>query len=276
MDYTNNILISIGITQNGKSLFCNYLYTGCVPSFECQKFAIGDGLKSKTKTIQSQVFEYEHVVYKNKYYLSKENADEESTKIKTKIQIVDTPGLGDTENNDEEMIKSFYKFIRKEEKSIIVGFILIIKYPNLFDDKCMENLYFYKEIMKLLNIKNLYLVITDCSTEKIRKESKIKDVNATFEKIEQQVFDIFQVRIDSFKIDLLYDDGDNDDTKNAVFCRRSILNSCLNNKHPIANITQFPKPRKWIFEDNQKIECLRYKNEGLRDGITIGDETLKK
>jgi len=69
----------------------------------------------------------------------------------------------------------------------------------------------------LLSIKNLYLVITDCAVNRINK-LKRTNVNPleTFLKIENQVLDVFQIKIDSFKIDLLYDDSDEEDKKKCT------------------------------------------------------------
>lgn len=95
-------IVLVGPTGAGKSQFCNFIHKDLTNS----KHRVGDSLNSCTSIPQSTTIERQNI----------------------KLELIDTPGSGDSNNNDEQNLKILTEYLRS--KNEIHQILLVLSFGN--------------------------------------------------------------------------------------------------------------------------------------------------
>ena len=154
-NYKQMTAILMGKTGHGKSTLSNLLSNS-------NDFAIGDDTRSCTKEI------------KLKYFVNQEN--------KAKISIIDTPGLSDSDGDDNKIINDMKKYLIKSDIPRINTILIVISIQENRMDQSLKDL--LEAICKIFPLKNFWehviIIWTHYSGSKKKKENLVKKAKGNF------------------------------------------------------------------------------------------------
>jgi hypothetical protein len=267
---TYNLLL-IGVSQSGKSTLGNFLVNDRVWAENlAPPFLMGGGIRSCTTVVQQAFVDYVHL---------EELADQkiiEETKVK--IRIIDTPGVGDTNDSEGQaaIMHMFYQQLCKisEEKQDISCAVLVMKISTLFDAQCKKNLIFYQKLFRDLFQRNIVIVVTHMSENargKMMYTGEGNDIAARLRSLQEEVkvtlglhqdHNIPTIPIESICLD-------EPDIKNAQDARRFLFDRCRQVSGMSLSTSEFPKPPIWLEEDLILVKQLEGEKTGLLSGIDL-------
>lgn len=250
----------IGLSQNGKSTLGNYLLLG-EPS-ETPFLTGGEG-KSVTDSCQS----HERPV---------EFTSEGSAK-KTRLQMIDTPGLGDSEGKEFSNVSKLITMLSWKHVNMV---LLVVNYEKRFyNDEFNKLLRFYYALFETLFNKNLLLIFTGVSVSK----EKIK--MRQFRKIDlsnQLQGDCYTIKhmlgydktLQHFSIDSL--PFCDEDIAQSKMVRSYILARAYSGESAVCLFPRIPKMPRMIQISKEEIRKIEVSLNSFIEGLNTGEEELKK
>lgn len=158
----------VGVTQSGKSTFLNTVAQHCGVA---ASHAVGDGLFSCTKTCAIQKFttyakscniptgkdgdspdKILEQFFDNDSY---EAVVEEHKKLQFNVTLIDTPGLDDSDGNDETVITEIAQAIQQQESLSCV--VLVLKKTTTFTATVREKIKYYLQLLQ--NYQSSVLIV---------------------------------------------------------------------------------------------------------------------
>ena len=193
IDYSQPIVsILMGKTGHGKSTFSNLLSNS-------QDFVVGDTTKSCTKEI------------KLKCFYNQEN--------QVKVSIIDTPGLSDSDGDDNKIIDDMKNFLLKSDISRINAILIVISIQETRMDQSLKNL--LEEICKIFPLKNFWehviIIWTHYSgseNKKRRLEQKAQNFSEEFNELTKDINKRHNLNINTIeKFNMIFNDYDIEETE---------------------------------------------------------------
>ena len=161
-------VILIGPTGAGKSQFCNFLHKDLTNSLH----KVSNSLNSCTKEPQSTIVERPNI----------------------KLELIDSPGSSDSNNNDEENLTILVKYLR--DKKEINQILLILSFEDRLTGDTKNYLKFLSWIFTPIQfMKNLIIIFTHYPVNPDNND--INKLNLFKKEITAELNKIFEIPIES-------------------------------------------------------------------------------
>lgn len=281
-DPVEKIILLIGPSQNGKSTFANFLVRGCsLYNQEAIIFPIGTGIEECTKNWDSRTIDWTDF---SEEFKDKENASSEKITKNCTIRIIDTPGTGGTDEDNEEknmqLIFDGLLKIRKSGQQKLSFVLLFVKYPQLLTNQLKRNIEFYKKMIPEIMNSNLILIITHVKQSKNWIAGQMiggrPAPEVLFNKIREEVQQLMGLANNVLMMETIdsFCSSGSEEEKHAIGVRMRILNKCTDVNTPGVSLNTLRLPKTKQILDKDKLEIIRLQSE--RIGIIRSIEQFKR
>ena len=282
-----NILL-IGASQNGKSALGNFLVTGKAMD-NSPVFRIGNGTASCSTNWTSKPTEWKYrylppeVLKQRQIYVDCDEATKHEKQTLCKFQIIDTPGTGDVNvNNEETNMKLLYNSLKimKDKQEKLALALLVVKYASFLNEELKANIIYYKKMLPEIMNANVYLIITNVENNETWINKQLKGgkphPKSIIEKIQQEIQNWLETssEVPMFTIDSMFD-PESLEEQNAIKIRELLFATCVTTPSITLNGMRFPKTKQQLEKNKREIEKFEGQKDGINKGIALIESNLK-
>ena len=251
-------LLLLGAAQHGKSELGNLLVAGERRTPAHRTFRVGDGNVPCSKEVQTA--EVKHTL-------------PHATDVAVTTQIIDTPGLLDSDLKEEEVLQQLISYFDKRGVAAIDGVCVVVRHGVPLKEQFYRVLQVYQSAFPLILKRNSFIIMTafPLSQEKLQiHRDKGLDPNRSFyDTIHEMEQRLGRVTM-SFMVDLSFEaEVLQDYNAQAAIqrCRQTILNSLSRDDVEPFSLDHIFKLERWREADAKEAAITRKQLEETQSDI---------